>query len=825
MNRGPAPSRPDHLDELVDRLDLKAKVRLLTGSGMFTVPADEEIGLRELHLSDGPTGVRGLTFTAGPPVALLPNATLLASTWSEAALSEVGGILAEEALAQDVHVVLGPTVNLHRSPLGGRLFEAYSEDPYLSGRLAAAYVRGLQQHGVGACVKHVVANESETDRHSVDCVVDEATLREVYLLPFEMAVVDAGAWSVMAAYNDVNGVAATAHDGLLNGVLKTEWGFDGVVVSDWGAARTAVPTADGGLDLVMPGPLGPWGDALVAAVQAGEVAEATVDDHLRRLLRLAERAGALGAPRPRPLGLPAPDAPDRRAQLTRLAAAGMTVLQNEGDTLPLARGTRVALIGRHAVETVTMGGGSAVVTPPHEVSVADGLLAALPDMVTVVDGVEVRTRPAPARPGTVEHPETGAPGVQVTLLAGDGTVLDRRHARHATSMVGIDDDLSEPVRLVRLAARVPTGGRMVLGALGSGRGTVRVDGREIGRFTLRLSGDDVGEAVLRPPAATVAADIAAGAVVEVSLDLSDAAAARLGRMPGAGLFGLVAHPAPRDTGEVLAAAAAAAAAADVAVVVVGLTDEQETEAVDKTTLRLPGEQDALVRAVAGAARRTVVVVNAATPVLMPWRDGVDAVLVAGLPGQEGGHAVAAALLGDIEPAGRLVTTWPDADGATPAWSVVPDGGRLVYAEGPFIGYRGHAAGLAPPPAYWLGHGLGYTTWEYADAHVVAGDAPAVRVTLTNTGSRPGREVVQAYFRHADEAQPVRLAGWTDAQVNPGESVTVTVATDPRVWRRWDVAAGQWATLPLDGQLLLARGLGDVRITLELEEGSRCAPSS
>ena len=474
-------------------------------------------------------------------------------------------------------------------------------------------------------MKHVVANESETDRHAVDCVVDEATLREVYLLPFEMAVVDAGAWSVMAAYNDVNGVAATAHDGLLNGVLKTEWGFDGVVVSDWGAARTAVPTADGGLDLVMPGPTGAVGDALVAAVQAGEVAEATVDDHLRRLLRLAERAGALGAPRARPLGLPAPDAPDRRAQLTRLAAAGMTVLQNEGDTLPLARDTRVALIGRHAVETVTMGGGSAVVTPPHEVSVADGLLAALPDMVTVVDGVEVRTRPAPARPGTVEHPETGAPGVQVTLLAGDGTVLDHRHARHATSMVGIDDDLPAPVRLVRLAARVPTGGRMVLGALGTGRGTVRVDGREIGRFTLRLSGDDVGEAVLRPPAATVAADIAAGAVVEVSLDLGDAAAARQGRMAGAGLFGLVAHPAPRDSGEVLAAAAAAAAAADVAVVVVGLTDEQETEAVDKTTLRLPGEQDALVRTVAAAARRTVVVVNAATPVLMPWRDVVDAV--------------------------------------------------------------------------------------------------------------------------------------------------------------------------------------------------------
>jgi beta-glucosidase len=248
------------------------------------------------------------------------------------------------------------------------------------------------------------------------------------------------------------------------------------------------------------------------------------------------------------------------------------------------------------------------------------------------------------------------------------------------------------------------------------------------------------------------------------------------------------------------------------VVVVGLTEEQETEAVDKTTLRLPGGQDALVAAVAAAAPRTVVVVNAGTPVLMPWASDVDAILWAGLPGQEGGHAVAAALLGDIEPAGRLVSTFPAADAATPAWSVTPVDGRLEYAEGTFIGYRGHAAGLAPAPAFWFGHGLGYATWSYGPAVL---DGSTVTVPVTNTGDRPSREVVQVYLEPADSGQPVRLVGWSAVTVEPGATASVRVDPDDRLWRRWDGTAGRWERLSPGGRLLVARGLGDVRATLPL----------
>jgi beta-glucosidase len=794
------------LVDLVSRLDLPAKVRLLTGASTFTLAPEPAIGLAELRLSDGPTGVRGLKFSGGRVVSLFPNATLLAQAWSEDTAYEVGGLLAEEALAQDIHVVLGPTINLHRSLLGGRVFEAYSEDPLLTGRLAAAYVRGLQERGVGGCLKHLVANESETERNTVDSVLDEATLRELYLLPFEIAVAESAPWSVMAAYNDVNGVPATEQDHVINEILKGEWGWDGLVMSDWFATKSAAAAANGGLDLVMPGPGGPWGDALVRAVRSGEVAESVVDDHLRRLLRLAGRVGALGAAgaaHPAPGPLPPPDGPVRRAQLTRLAAAGMTVLTNDG-VLPLARGSRVALVGRHALDTVGMGGGSAQVTPPYQVSVADGLRALLGDAVTVTDGVEVRSRPVPAAPGFVTDPQDGRPGVRLTLFDERGAVIQDRHSDLTSALVGFDDDFPQTVAAVRLRARVPASGPVEVGVLGAASWRLTVDAA-VSEHELATSGAGIGEEILAPPALVHRYETAQ--LVEAAATLRSAAGSP---MAGAGLFGLVARTARRDPAEVIAEAVAAARAADVAVVVVGLTAEQETEAVDKTTLRLPGAQDELVSAVAAAAARTVVVVNAATPVLMPWLAEVDAVLWAGLPGQEAGHAVAAALLGDIEPAGRLVSTFPAADGAAPAWSVTPVDGKIRYAEGTFVGHRGHYAGRAPAPAFWFGHGLGYSTWSYGPASV---DGSAVVVAVTNTGSRTSREVVQVYLEPALDDQPVRLVGWTAVAAEPGETVSVRVDTDPRLWRRWTDAG--WDRLPPGGRLLIARGLGDIHKSLNL----------
>lgn len=798
----------------IDGLDLETKVKLLTGASAFTLWPEVSLGLAELRMSDGPTGVRGLKVTGGRIVALLPNATLLASAWSEDTAGEVGRILAEEAMAQQIHVVLGPTINLHRSVLGGRLFEAYSEDPLLTGRLAAAYVRGLQGENVAACVKHLVANESETDRRNMNSVIDEATLRELYLLPFEIAVAESDPWSIMAAYNVVNGVPATEHQHVITEIVKGEWQYTGLVMSDWFATKTSAAAANGGLDLVMPGPGGPWGAALVAAVRAGEVAESVIDEHLIRLLRLADRVGVRNGGRSYPPELPGPDSAERREALTRLAASGITVLTNRDGALPLPRTTKVALIGRHSIETIDMGGGSARVNPPYQVSAAEGLRALLGDSVTVTDGVEVRTRPVPAKPDFTSDPSTGEPGQEVTLFAADGEVIERRHTATAVTVVGFDDDFAERVARVRFRARIDTTGPLAIGAIGAGDWVLRI-GEQVHELRLRASGAGVAEEILVPPAGEVDIELDEPAILEAEAVLLGGGPDDPPRL-GTGTFGLIARAAVRDSGAAVIDAVQAAKDADVAVVVVGLTEEQETEGVDKETLRLPGDQDALISAVASAAARTVVVVNAATPVLMPWLDQVDAVLWAGLPGQEGGHAIAAVLFGDIEPAGRLVTTFPAADGAAPAWSVTPVDGELAYTEGTFIGYRGHFAGRAPAPAFWFGHGLGYGSWDYAGAQLVDGDgAPSLQVLITNTGSRRSREVVQVYLRPADPGQPVRLVGWAAATVNAGDSATVRVDTDDRMWRVWDTATDAWSRLPGGGHLLLARGLGDIRSELAL----------
>ncbi len=348
---------------------------------------------------------------------------------------------------------------------------------------------------------------------------------------------------------------------------------------------------------------------------------------------------------------------------------------------------------------------------------------------------------------------------------------------------------------VELTAVVPAG-RMRVGVVGPADWTVEIAGEKHSATPTMTSGDGA-EAVLFPPGWQTEVELSEPssltAVATLTLETEHSA-------------GLVAEPAPPSDDDAIAAAVDAARESDVAVVVVGLTEEQETEGLDKATLALPGRQDELVAAVAAVAPRTVVVVNTATPVLMPWRGDVAAIVVAGLPGQEGGLAVTAALYGDVEPSGRLVSTWPAADGAAPAWSVTPVDGALPYDEGPFIGYRGHAAGRAPAPAYWFGHGLGLASWEYGD---VAVDGTTVTVEVTNTSGRDSREVVQVYLDPQTDDQPVRLVGWTGADIAAGATEQVTVSCDERAWRRWDEATSGWVRLE-GGEVVVARGLGDVR---------------
>src|SRR4051794_12707525 len=400
-------------------LTLEEKVQLLTGRDFWNTWPMEKIGLRRILVSDGPSGVRGEVWDERDPSLNLPSATALASSWDPDIARRYGAAAAVEARRKGVDVVLGPTINLHRSPLGGRHFECFSEDPVLTAELAAAYVHGVQDNGVGATPKHYVANDFETERFTADVQVDERSLRELYLLAFEKAVTEARAWLVMSAYNSINGATATEND-LLATPLKDEWGFDGVVVSDWTAVRS-LESAKAAQDLVMPGPDGPWGQALVDAVRVGEIDEAVVDDKVLRILRLAQRVGALEGSSPtEPVWVE-----DGVAFAREAAAEGTVLLENRGE-LPWD-GTalrRVAVIGNNAAAARTQGGGSATVLPEYTVSPLDGLRAALP-------GAEVGySVGAVVQPGVAElplaqltNPATGGPGLRARFLADDGDEL------------------------------------------------------------------------------------------------------------------------------------------------------------------------------------------------------------------------------------------------------------------------------------------------------------------------------------------------------------------------------------------------------------------
>ena len=364
-------SFPDEaeLRRRVGRLSLEQKIRLLTGADFWALYAEPEAGLRRLVLSDGPAGVRGESWDERDSSANVPSATALAATWDTGRVEAIGMLLAREARRKGVDVLLAPTVNLHRTPYAGRCFECFSEDPLLTARIGASYVRGLQRSGVGATVKHFVGNDSETQRMTVDVRIDDRTLRELYLAPFEAIVRDAGAWAVMAAYNGVNGSPMTQSP-LLRDILHGEWGYDGLVMSDWTAAHDTEAAAEAALDLAMPGPAslyGPWGEALLEAVGKGAVDEALIDDKVVRILRLAARVGALAgsaAPSGPPPGpeAPTPPAPDSVAvaqELRAAAAAGFVLARNDG-LLPLPRygpadrpgpvGRPAAAPGRHRAE-------------------------------------------------------------------------------------------------------------------------------------------------------------------------------------------------------------------------------------------------------------------------------------------------------------------------------------------------------------------------------------------------------------------------------------------------------------------------------------------
>ncbi|MFJ7290098.1 beta-glucosidase H [Curtobacterium sp. NPDC098951] len=792
-----SPTSPltERIDALVDQLTIAEKVQLLTGRDFWTTWPIEKIGLRRILMSDGPSGVRGEVWDERDPSLNLPSATALSASWDRAIAKRYGAAAAVEARRKGVDVVLGPTINLHRSPLGGRHFEAFSEDPLLTGDLAASYVDGVQENGVAATPKHYIANDYETDRFTASTEVSDRALRELYLLAFEKAVTEAHAWAVMSSYNAINGVTASEND-LLETPLNSEWGFDGIVVSDWTGVRS-VDSAKASQDVAMPGPNPWWSEGpLLAAVQDGSVPEAAIDRKVRRILTLAARVGALEGFEP--VAAQPVHVEDGVAFVREAEAEGTVLVRNTG-ILPLDASavSRIAVIGHNADQARTQGGGSATVVPSQVVSPLDGIRSAFPGAtVDYAIGAVVQEGIAEFPLSTITNPGTGEPGARVAFVKdGEELYVEDRRAT-ALFWFGGDAPTREADRLdITTTYTAPSTGTVRIGIGAAGHSRMWIDGSLVLDEFVGFEGDQLGAAFLNPPARSVPVSVTAGQDVAIRIEYDVVQDETLG---GVLAYQFGTEPSDEDPSVLIEAAVAAATGADVAVVVVGTNSKVESEGYDRSSLALPGHQDDLVRAVAAANPNTVVVVNAGSPVEMPWRDDVAAVLLTWFGGQEYGNALADVLTGAAEPGGRLPTTWPAAMADVPVLDVTPAHGKVSYDEGVHIGYRAWLR-AGTTPAYPFGHGLGYTTWTIdgvsATPTVREGDAVIVTATVANTGDRAGKHVVQVYASRESSAvdRPVRwLVGFAPVRLGAGESTEVSIEVPARAFAHWD---GAWAYEP------------------------------
>jgi beta-glucosidase len=776
---------PD-VDTVLAALTLEQKVSLLAGRDSWHT--NELPGVPSMRCSDGPAGVRGSDWR-GPASASFPCGTALGASFDPGLVEEVGQALGREARSKSAHVLLAPTVNLHRTPIGGRNFECMSEDPILTSIIARAYVRGVQRERVACCIKHFVANDTEFERHTISSDVDAVTLRELYLVPFEHAVRPlheggADVRALMSSYNRINGVYASDHVELLRGVLRDEWGFDGVVFSDWYGTHSAALSMEASLDLEMPGPPRERGDALLAAVRAGATSEARVDEAVRRVLHLFDWAGVGDT------GMDEvnDDAPATREVIRRAAIAGSVLLKNEGSILPLATTANIALLGPNAERGQVQGGGSARVR-------ANRPSAPLPALqgrgVAVVHeaGCRIEKR-LPSMRGSFEVRYHDA-------IGGSATALTERlsFVWPAAPMTGIDD--------ATFAAHIAgtftpdVDGDWTVGMTAVGPTVLRIDDEVIVDLSVPQTGGayfGLGSQEIR-----VTLPCEAGVPRRVEIEM--------GTVERAQIRGLAVGAAAPATDDAMDRAVAAAAAADVAVVVVGTNADWETEGEDRLSMDLPGAQDDLVRRVAAANPRTVVVVNAGSPVTMPWLDDVAAVLQVWFPGEEFGEALADMLFGVAEPGGRLPVTMPKRLEDTPAFAHYPGAhDHMPYRERLFIGHRWYdAQGIEP--LFPFGHGLGYTTWSMGDATVAGTTTSGVRieVPVTNTGSRAGTTVVQCYVEpvERDDDRPVRtLQGFARVHAAAGATTSAVIELTAEAFRRWDPRGGRWVVPDGEHRLLV-----------------------
>ena len=812
------------IEELLKKLTLEEKVSMLSGIDFWRTKSIERLGIPSIKVTDGPHGDRTMS-DDNPnetlPATCFPTGVGLAATWNTELIERVGAALGKETRERGCAIILGPCVNIHRSPLGGRNFESYSEDPYLSSRIAVAYIKGVQSQGVATSVKHFALNNSEYQRMTISSEAGERAMREIYFPSFEKAVKEAGTLTVMCSYNRVNGTYASENGWLLTDVLKKEWGFKGFVVSDWFAVHSTAPAANSGLDLEMPGPALHFGEKLVKAVRNGEVDEKTIDDKIRRILGVMAQTGALDGK------IKVTDkigSALEHEQLAReVAGESITLLKNENHLLPLNKYTirSIAVIGPNAAKASIQGGGSAAVEPYYAVSPLEALKNKCGDKVKITY-------------------EPGCPNNIFTLpLSSDYLTCGENSKEHGLlgEYFANNDFSGSPVatrvdkvfhyRWMSGTAPVPE----ITGNEFSIRWTGLFTAAQTGKYKFGLSaggwgrvyindklvcsnwGDKKEVEYLPTEEKTGEITLESGKTYTIKIEFcrntSSQSPMRSIRI-GCDL------PLPPDLME---RAAAAAASSDVAVIFTGLTDEYESEGFDRKSMDLPPGQAELIEKVAQANPNTIVVLNNGAPVAMEtWIKKVPAVVEAWFPGQECGNAIADVLLGEVNPSGKLPDTFPVRYENNPAFINYPgEGGKVLYGEGIYVGYRYYDAKKIEP-LFPFGHGLSYTRFEYGNLQinpgkVNVGDKINISIDIKNTGKLQGKEVVQLYIHDVEskvQKPPKELKGFRKVSLLPGDTKTVKFVLEKEALSFYDPVIKQWAAEPGDFEVQIGSSSRDIR---------------
>jgi beta-glucosidase len=781
---------------------------LTAGATMWGTAAIPDAGIPSLAMADGPMGVAGAKIDERDVSLLTPSPLALGASWDPALVQRVGRLVGGEAIRRGVDLMLAPNLNMARSPLAGRAFEYFSEDPLLCGSLGAAWIHGCQSVGTGSIAKHLVCNDSETARDQMNAVVDERTLREVYLLPFEMAA-EAGCAGMLTAYNKVNGDWCAEAWPIVQKVVKDEWCFPGVFMSDWFGTHSTVGSLNGGLDLEMPGPARFLGARSAAAVAEGQVAPERLKDAAQRVAATARRFGA-------GKGLPLPD-DEASALLIEAAAGGFTLVRNERAMLPLdpSRYPRIAVIGPNASAPCFQGGTFAkIAVKPDAVLPIDALRARFGDaIVAYAPGVD----PQPKLPRMTVRPRRDLgdgciKGMTIDYfdsadLSGTPVLSETRDTNSLTWFHGVHEAGALQANAGTRASgwfRATESGEHQFYVGGTGALRLLVNGKEYFRRDEQLKPGDVMGRLKSGDADCISIPLVQGIAVEVVVELRYTAARCQGLWYGI--------RSPGGAEQMMAAAVQAARQADAVILMVGETSDASVESKDRADTLLPPEQLALIERVRAANPNTVIVTNVGHAFDVRWEQQARAVLHCWYPGQEFGAALAQVLAGDREPGGRMPVTIAREDSDYPALSLQPDAnGDLHYSDGVRFGYRGLAArGIAARQPF--GAGFGYTTFALSDPQIGAtgnGDW-ALTVQLRNTGSRAGAEVVQAY-----RTQPeLTLVGYTKVWLEPGQQTEVRIAIAARRLQVWQ---GAWTALQGAIDLLVGRSSAELPLAVQIKQ--------